>query len=74
MAKCPKCGSENTECKDLGMYVASRAAAVACTVVARMVVHAINPSMGHAAGHATWHSMTEGTSLKHHCKNCGEDF
>ena len=75
MAKCPHCGSENTECRNLGTFVANRAFAGVCSVMAGMVGHALGGNtVGHGGAHGAWQTITEGVYLDHHCKSCGRDF
>ena len=75
MARCPKCGSENTECRNLGTFAANRALAGVCGAVAGMIGHAMGGNTGgHTLAHGTWEHMTEHVYLNRHCKSCGHDF
>lgn len=74
MAKCPHCGSENTESTNLGECVLTHTVAGALGVLAGGVAAMFHPSSGTHVAHGTWHSLTENVHLRHHCNCCKRDF
>lgn len=74
MAKCPHCGSENTESTNFGECAVKQVAGFALATGAALLTGLVHPASGSHVGYHTMRELTKDVHLKYHCNRCGSDF